>query len=179
MPALSELEAAVLGLIWQDGPCTPYAVRQVFLRTPSPQWSGSAGAIYPAVQRLERRGLIRSEAHSQGRRKSRLYRASPKGLAALRKWLHAAQHDWIVGVPPDPMRTRYRFLGLLPPGERRAIVIKWQKNMARHIRAVEEDFVVRKKTGNPFSYLLARGALLHLHSRQHWLDEALRILKKA
>jgi len=179
MAKLSELEAVVLGLIWQDGPCTPYAVRQVFLRTPSPQWSGSAGAIYPAVQRLERRGLIRSEAHAQGRRKSRRYRASAKGLSALKGWLHGSQQDWVVGVPPDPMRTRYRFLAALPPGERRTIVAQWQKNMLRHIHAVQEDFAARKKTGDMFSYLLARGALLHLHSRRAWLEEAARLLKKS
>lgn len=178
MPKLSELEAVVLGLIWQDGPCTPYAVRQVFLRTPSPQWSGSAGAIYPAVQRLEHRGLIRSEAHAQGRRKSRRYHATPKGLGELRKWLKGSQTDWIVGVPPDPMRTRYRFLGLLPPAERRGILRAWQKNMARHTRAVEQDYEHRKKTGDAFSYLLARGALLHLASRRTWLEEATRALKK-
>lgn len=179
MAKLSELEAVVLGLIWQDGPCTPYAVRQVFLRTPSPQWSGSAGAIYPAVQRLESRGLIRSEAHAQGRRKSRLYRASPRGLTELKKWLHASQQDWVVGVPPDPMRTRYRFLGLLAPAERRSIIGNWQKNMARHIRAVEEDYAARKKSGDAFSFLLARGALLHLQSRQAWLEEAARVMKKS
>ncbi len=179
MSKLSELEAVVLGLIWQDGPCTPYAVRQVFLRTPSPQWSGSAGAIYPAVQRLERRGLIRSEAHTQGRRKSRLYRATAKGLAGLRKWLHSSQQDWVVGVPPDPMRTRYRFLGALRAGERRSILSNWQKNMVRHIRAVEEDYAARKKSGDMFSYLLARGALLHLYSRRAWLEEVARQFKKA
>lgn len=178
MAPLSELEAVVLGLIWQDGPCTPYAVRQVFLRTPSPQWSGSAGAIYPAVQRLEARGYIRSEAHAQGRRKSRLYRASPKGLAALKKWLVNSQQDWVVGVPPDPMRTRYRFLGLLPPAHSRAIVSKWRKHMEHHIAAVEEDLAKRKKTGNHFSYMLARGALLHLFSRRAWLAEVTKLLQR-
>jgi DNA-binding PadR family transcriptional regulator len=158
MPSLSELEAVTLGLIWQDGPCTPYALRQVFLRTPSPQWSGSAGSIYPAVQRLEGRGLIRSEARAHGRRKSRLYRISPKGIAALKKWLHTSQEEWVVGVPPDPMRTRFRFLGLLPPREARTIAAQWQKGMERHIHAVEEDFARRKRTGNAFSFLLARGA---------------------
>ena len=47
----TELEAAVLGVVWQDGPCTPYAIRQHFLESPAPRWSGSAGAIYPLVRR--------------------------------------------------------------------------------------------------------------------------------
>jgi DNA-binding PadR family transcriptional regulator len=178
MAALSELEAVVLGLVWQDGPCTPYAIRQVFLRTPSPQWSGSAGAIYPAVRRLERRGLIRSDTQWQGRRRSRVYRPTPRGVAALRRWLKSSQADGVVGVPPDPMRTRYRFLGALTPRERKAIVGGWRTNLDRHMRAVERDLAARKKGGNPFSFMLATGALLHLRSRRTWLAQAAKMLEK-
>ncbi len=53
---LSELEAVVLGLVWSDGPCTAYAVRRTVQASLSAQWSGSAGAVYPAVARLEQRG---------------------------------------------------------------------------------------------------------------------------
>jgi DNA-binding PadR family transcriptional regulator len=59
---LSEMEGCVLALIWSGGPLMPYAIRQVFRKSPSPQWSGSAGSIYPLVDRLERRALIRSAA---------------------------------------------------------------------------------------------------------------------
>ena len=39
----SELECFVLGLIWQLGPVSAYAVRTQMQKSPSTQWSGSAG----------------------------------------------------------------------------------------------------------------------------------------
>ncbi|HZE88705.1 MAG TPA: PadR family transcriptional regulator, partial [Verrucomicrobiae bacterium] len=66
---LSELEGATLGVVWSEQPCTPYAIRRVFQTSPSPFWSGSAGAIYPLVERLETRGLVRAEATMTGRRR--------------------------------------------------------------------------------------------------------------
>ena len=55
--ALSEIEACVLALVSVDGPATPYAIRKVFLNSPNPQWSGSAGTIYPLIGRLLRRKI--------------------------------------------------------------------------------------------------------------------------
>src|SRR6185436_18926108 len=69
--AATDLEQTVLGIVWRDGPCTPYHVRSVLLRSPSSHWSGSAGAIYPLVKRLEARGLARSRAVRTGRRAGR------------------------------------------------------------------------------------------------------------
>src|SRR5258706_3174960 len=86
---LSEMEACVLALIWSNGPSTPYALRHVFLKSPSPQWSGSAGAIYPLVKRLERAKLIRSAAYSTGRRKGKLFVLTAAGSWAVYNWLES------------------------------------------------------------------------------------------
>ena len=171
MSRLSELEGVVLGLFWQDGPCTPYVVRQVFVRTPSPQWSGSAGAIYPAVRRLEARRSITSAAHAHGLRRSRRYRLTPTGTAALKRWLLASGGEWVAGVPPDPMRTRCRFLAVLPPAQTRAVVAEWRAQMAQHLAVVTRDARARKAGGNRLAYLIARGALLQLRARRAWLSE--------
>src|SRR5258708_33164491 len=114
---LSEMEACVLALTWSNGPSTPYALRQVFLKSPSPQWSGSAGAIYPLVKRLERGKLIRSSPHSTGRRKCKLFALAAAGSRTVEKWLEPAVPDWGTGVPADPLRTPISFLGLPPPRE--------------------------------------------------------------
>src|SRR5215471_20999039 len=66
---VSEIEACVLGLLSVDGPATPYAIRKVFLESPNPQWSGSAGTIYPLIERLLRRKLIRSKLCLTGKRR--------------------------------------------------------------------------------------------------------------
>lgn len=54
---ISTLSLAVLGLISQR-PCSGYDLRKVFSTTPMGHFSSSPGAIYPALQRLEKAGLV-------------------------------------------------------------------------------------------------------------------------
>jgi len=169
---LSEMEACVLALIWSGGPSTPYAIRQVFRRSPSPQWSGSAGSIYPLVERLERGRLIRSATHATGRRQARLYSLTGSGTQALENWLETTAAEWVAGVPPDPLRTRIRFLGALPAGRRRALLDEAQKNVERHFAAVRRDCRRCRKEGDP-EYWMARGAVLAMQARRAWLRELL------
>ena len=84
---LSELETVVLGLVWSDGPCTAYAVRRTVQASLSAQWSGSAGAVYPAVARLEKRGLIRCRDQATGQRRSQALEVTARGSRALADWL--------------------------------------------------------------------------------------------
>ncbi len=167
---LSEMEASVLALIWADGPSTPYAIRQVFLKSPSPQWSGSAGSIYPLVERLERRRLIRSSVHSTGFRKGRLFSLTPAGRRALERWLDSVIPDWVAGVPPDPLRTRIRFLGALPAAKQTAFLKAAEQAVEEQLRNVLRDNRrYRAKSG--FDYWMARGALLAMRARRAWLKE--------
>ena len=59
---LTELEATVLGELSIQQPCTAYAIRRAFAQSPTPTWSGSAGTIYPVLERLLRRKLVRAPA---------------------------------------------------------------------------------------------------------------------
>jgi DNA-binding PadR family transcriptional regulator len=86
---LSEIEGCVLGLLAVDGPATPYAIRKVFLESPNPQWSGSAGTIYPLIERLLRRKLIRSKVCLTGKRRGHRISITPSGSWALKQWLLA------------------------------------------------------------------------------------------
>jgi PadR family transcriptional regulator AphA len=84
---LSEIEGSVLGLLAVDGPATPYAIRKVFLESPNPQWSGSAGTIYPLIERLLQRKLIRSTICLTGKRRGHRISITPSGSWALKQWL--------------------------------------------------------------------------------------------
>src|SRR5262252_1915289 len=103
---LTELEGAVLGVIARSSPCTPYRVRRVFLDSPSPYWSGSAGAIYPLLRRLEQRGLLTSRKRRTGRRAALAYTLTARGTQAFRAWLQPPWPTVVTGVPADPLRTR-------------------------------------------------------------------------
>lgn len=172
MRFLSELEGCVLGLVWARQPCTPYSIRRQFLDSPSPHWSGSTGAIYPLVVRLERRRLIRSAAYSQGRRRSRVFSLTPAGLKALRRWLGPPHSAETLGVPSDPLRTRLEFLGALSEQQRIRFLADAERGVSAHLRVVEQDCRRRQREGDWAAYLIALGARGMLHARLKWLRQS-------
>jgi len=171
---LTELQGAALGIIWLTSPCTPYQVRKVFERSPSPHWTGSAGAIYPMIRKLELAWLITSQRHKVGRRIGRRYSMTPAGSRALQKWLQRAITEKTIGVPLDALRTRIRFFAALPPSARVKLIGKVQEQLAKQIKTVRPECRRRRVSGDIFSYLAMRGALLALQARQVWLREVRR-----
>lgn len=169
----SELESFVLGLIWQLGPCSPYEMRRHMQMSPSTQWSASAGAIYPLVTRLQRRGLLLSKAAKDGKRRRREYSVTPAGLRALRAWVAPPLPPEAVTVSHDPLRSRARFLAVLTPEQRRA----WVKAAKAALDEVERrvlqwDQSVRAEVPDraPVS-TMTRSGLLDVAARRTWVGE--------
>lgn len=140
---VTELEAITLGCVARTGPCTAYRVRQQFQRSPSARFSGSAGAIYPLLKRLEQRGLVRSRDVATGKRPASEYSITPAGRSALRAWLRAPMAPREVAVD-DPLRTRMLFLDELPPAARR----KWLDAAEEAVRA-QEQLIADFAAGSP------------------------------
>lgn len=87
MKEISKLSYALLGLL-QPKPQSGYDLRKIFSSTSMKTYSDSPGAIYPALQRLGKQGLIRGKLErGAGLRRRQLFRVTPAGLAALRKWI--------------------------------------------------------------------------------------------
>ncbi len=176
MPARprSELEGFVLGLTWQLGPASPYEVRRRMLESPSTQWSGSAGAIYPLMRRLERAGLLASRAERAGKRKRRVYTVTPKGLAALRAWVGPPLGKDAVTVAHDPLRSRARFLAALPPSQRQEWIDAARGVLDEVERSVRDW--ARKHAAAPAeplaraAALMTRSGEIDVESRRRWLD---------
>ncbi|HEX2710858.1 MAG TPA: PadR family transcriptional regulator [Candidatus Acidoferrales bacterium] len=77
---------ALLGLLHQQ-PLSGYDLRKIFASTPIGGFSDSPGAIYPALRRLQERGLVRGEVQqSKGLRKRRVFRITSGGLASFKAW---------------------------------------------------------------------------------------------
>ena len=171
---LTELQGAALGIIWLNSPCTPYQVRMVFQRSPSPHWTGSAGAIYPLIRNLESACLISSQRYRVGKRLARRYSITVTGRRALQKWLQDAVADKTIGVPVDALRTRIRFFAALPRSAGAKLIEEVQKQLAKHGRTLRAECKRRRASGDIFSYLAMRGALLTLKTRQVWLSEVRR-----
>jgi DNA-binding PadR family transcriptional regulator len=168
--ALTELEGCVLGLVWERGPCTAYAIRKEFLQSPSPHWSGSAGAIYPLMDRLGRQGLLASKARATGRRPRSLYVVTAAGAAGLTAWLSPPWPDWVAGVPPDPLRTRLRFLEALPPAHQRQFLADAEALVHAHLARLQEE-AEKSRVEGLYDFMNARGAVLAMEARLQWIRE--------
>ncbi len=173
---VTELEGCVLGIVWEMDSCTPYAIRKVFQGSPNPHWSGSAGAIYPLVRRLESGGLLRVREDYTGQRRRELYKLTAKGLCALRSWVGPEVSDWSVTIPVDPLRLRVRFLGVLQSSRRTEFLAHAEHQLLVQIKEAEKECRSLDAEKDPFSYLLARGVAKIARARLAWIREATELL---
>ncbi|HEY1606720.1 MAG TPA: PadR family transcriptional regulator [Allosphingosinicella sp.] len=88
-----------------------YDVRRLFQMTPIGVFSDSPGAIYPALARLEKAGLLAGEAQPSAR-KRRVYRRTPAGNEALGEWLRAPIGTETVEKRPHEIELRYVLIAL-------------------------------------------------------------------
>lgn len=108
---LKDLEAYILGVIGELQPCTSYRVMKFFLESPSVYYSGSAGAIYPAINRLEKRGLITSVPSGTKEKKSRKFSQTTKGKKQFSEWFD--NPTLISDGGFDPLRGRVSLISKL------------------------------------------------------------------
>jgi len=114
-PVLTELEGAILSEIHHRGAETAFKVRKAFLGSPSLEWSGSSGAVYPAIRRLTAQGLVRGKAQESARKGSTLS-LTAEGVVRLNAWI--CDLDRAAGLGLDPFRLRSGLWDQLPAGER-------------------------------------------------------------
>jgi DNA-binding PadR family transcriptional regulator len=87
---LTTFECAILGLVGMS-PMAGYDIHRVFATTPLAHFSSSPGAIYPALRRLERRGLLDADLDTRREaRPRRVYSLTEAGEEALEAWLRQA-----------------------------------------------------------------------------------------
>lgn len=165
---LTDLEAAALGFVSSLGPCTAYRIRKCFLDSPSARFSGSAGAIYPLLSRLEERGYVTSSEVKTGKRPARAYAITRDGKQALRTWLRDV--DPAVTFADDPLRTRMLYLSELPPAARTA----WFDDAEASIRSQEAriDAFAARLPATPFVHQANENARRLNRARLRWLEAA-------
>jgi DNA-binding PadR family transcriptional regulator len=107
------LEFAILGLV-SFAPHSGYDLMHIFESTAIGNYSSSPGAIYPALGRLEKRGLIEGVVdNSQALRPRKVFRPTPDGDKALRRWLQAGITKNGVRRRLDELLLKFAFHSLL------------------------------------------------------------------
>jgi DNA-binding PadR family transcriptional regulator len=169
MKILSELEGAVMGVVFLRGPLSPYAVRAEFERSRSSHWSGSSGAIYPVIHRLVRQGLIRAERRRQGGRVSRACTLSASGRRALAGWLGPPLPDWAAAVTFDPIRTRVGVFAALTPHARHRLLIEAERSLIAELSSLRKITQAPDQAHDRWEALTMRGAAAEIRARLSWV----------
>lgn len=101
---------ALLGLLHQK-PASGYDLRKIFTETPMAGYSNSPGAIYPALRRLEEQKLVRGSIEAaSGLRQRKVFRVTPAGMTALKKWLTSPFDLEDVAKRLNELMLRFAFL---------------------------------------------------------------------
>lgn len=133
---LRNLEGAILGTIAMKEPCTAYRVHRNFANSPSQYFSGSAGAVYPAFKRMEKRGLIKAKSVGTDLRPAKGFVLTKKGRENLQGWFH----DPILAADGgfDPLRLRFSLLTSLRAEERGEFLANMENALAARLIRVNE-----------------------------------------
>jgi len=152
---IPSLGYALIGLLHQK-PASGYDLRKIFSSTSMKTYSDSPGAIYPALRRLEKQGLIRGTIEEgSGLRRRQLFRVTPKGLAELRKWIERAiTRDDVVRGQAEIM-LRFAFSEQVVGANGSLVLLKsLEAALKPHVRALHEEAQALKSVA-PLSGRLA------------------------
>ena len=145
----SPLSLAILGLI-SGRPLSGYDLRKVFLTTAMKAFSASPGAIYPALRRLEKSGLIEGVVERKNTLRPRqVFTLSRRGKAALIDSLSgpASREDVIQRM--EWLILRFSFMSGLVAREN---ILDFLRTLAEetegYLKVLEEEF---RATG-PWSF---------------------------
>lgn len=163
---LSELEGAILLEIDLRGRSTAFQVRKAFQMSPTQDWSGSAGAVYPAIKRLVEKGYISKTAQDDARGTQHL-NATREGQLALKDW--ATDRELATAINADPFRTRMDYLMTMSQADRT------QALTTIHDTLVEKQDLIKRLTESEPATKREANQLVStlLSSRLNWVRQIL------
>jgi DNA-binding PadR family transcriptional regulator len=176
---LTTLEYGLLGLVGM-APMSGYDVHKVFETTPLAHFSSSPGAIYTALRRLERRGLLGARLdRTTEARPRRVYSLSEAGDAALLAWLREpVTREGMVRDAGAPILRFSLMQGRLSPQE----VITYLEGYRRVVKSYLEELRgylpdVRADNALHARLSLERG-ISGYKSDVDWIEHAIAVFKR-
>ena len=176
---LTDFEQVLLGVIDSE-PRSGYGLKKVFSSSPSSVYQPSPGALYPALRRLEARGLLRAEKISNGRRAQRMYHVTDAGRAAHVEWLRQPVVPATVGADLGLHLMRFALMeDHLPPAAVRAFLKDLENALDTFVTAMERYVASGVQSSRPHAELaIQHGIAVHRASLE-WTRSALATLKAA
>ena len=179
---LTSFEHILLGLIC-TAPSSGYDLKRIFAATPMGVYQPSSGALYPALRRLERSGLVRAQTSSgpagePGRRR-RVYEPTQTGQAAHLSWLRIPVEPATVSRDLGLQLMRFVMMEHLFPREE---VLKFLQNLADALAAFTADLERHTADTDPSArhpgLALDHGLAVHRASLR-WAEQTIAALSAA
>ncbi len=164
---ISPLGYILLGLCTAE-PRSGYALRKVFAETPMGQYSSSPGSIYPALNALQRDGLLEPAPGAAAR-----YQPTRLGLDAFHAWLKQpltaedVSRNWGIAI------LRFAFLDMLAdPVVSMRFLDSLADALAESIAPIREFLDREGATMPPHARLAVESGLTGLQAQARWASAA-------
>ena len=174
---LTDFEQVLLAVIASE-PRSGYGLKKMFNSSPASVYQPSPGALYPALRRLEERGLLQAEQQvSSGRRALRLYHVTDAGLTVYLEWLRKPVVPETVGADLGQHLMRFALMeNYLERAEVIAFLADLGDALDGFVRGMEQFAASRQGTLREHALLaLEHGIAIHQASLE-WVRSAMAAL---
>ncbi len=175
---ISTLGYALLGLVHHQ-PRAGYALHKVFTTTPMGHYSGSPGAIYPALRVLERAGIILGKVQRGGTlRPKRVFSATRKGLVALKRWLlHPVSRADVIWRL-DELMLRFAFMDqMVSRPETLRFLESFRDEVESYIASLKAHRTATASTMSLHGRLAFKNGIDGYQAQARWARHALKVLR--
>jgi PadR family transcriptional regulator AphA len=172
---LTSFEHVLLGLIFMQ-PSTGYELKRRFATTAMGVYRPSSGTLYPALDRLEGRGLLCSEEpqSADGARPRRRYRLTEDGRQAHLEWVRQPVAPETVAA--DLGLHLLRFVMMAPVLTADAVVeflVSLRAALAGFVASLEQSAKAVEASGNLHAELAVEHGLAVYRASLAWADVAI------
>jgi PadR family transcriptional regulator, regulatory protein AphA len=175
---LTGFEHVLLGMIFSQ-PSTGYDLKRRFATTAMGVYQPSSGALYPALGRLERRGLLRSEAlrPTGGGRLRRLYHLTEDGRQAHLGWVREPVVPETVAQDLGMHLLRFVMMAhVLPEDAVAGFLASLRAALAGFVASLEQLTGATDAGGNPYARLAVEHGLAVHRASLAWAEQAITTL---
>lgn len=179
---LTDFEHVLLGMICAE-PSSGYDLKRTFAATPMGVYQPSSGALYPALRRLERKGILRARTldlpEHDSRRLRRVYEPTREGRAAHASWVSARVDPATIAA--DLGLHLFRFVmmePLLPRAEVLRFLESLRDALAAFVARLEQYTAATTFSDRHSPLALDHGIAIHRASLR-WAEHAIASLSCA
>jgi DNA-binding PadR family transcriptional regulator len=172
---LTSFEHVLLGMIFMQA-STGYDLKRRFATTAMGVYQPSSGALYPALDRLEQRGLLQSDPLRpvEGGRPRRLYHLTEDGRQAHLGWVREPVGPETVAPDLGLHLLRFVMMGhALPAEEVIAFLASLRAALAGLIASLEQSARATDVAANPYAELAVQHGIAVYRASLSWTDQAI------